>query len=32
MEKFDRIFITGDQHGCVDNILYLDYKEKPNRK
>lgn len=27
MEKFDRIFITGDQHGCVDNILYLDYKE-----
>lgn len=21
---FDRIFITGDQHGTIDNILYLD--------
>ena len=25
--KFERIFITGDQHGCIDNILYLDSKE-----
>ena len=25
--KFDRIFITGDQHGCIDNILYLNLKE-----
>ena len=23
-KKFDRIFITGDQHGSIDNIRYLD--------
>ena len=27
-QKFDRIFITGDQHGNTDNILYLNFKEK----
>lgn len=26
--KFDRIFITGDQHGNTDNIIYLNFKEK----
>ena len=23
-QQFERIFITGDQHGMIDNILYLD--------
>ena len=27
-QQFDRIFITGDQHGSPDNILYLDSREK----
>lgn len=27
-QKFDRVFITGDQHGNADNIIYLNFKEK----
>ena len=27
-QKFDRVFITGDQHGNTDNIIYLNFKEK----
>ena len=26
--RFDRIFITGDQHGNTNNISYLNFKEK----
>ena len=26
-KDFNRIFITGDQHGNIDNILYLNFKE-----